>query len=220
MLQVMETFLIRNPMRFSSPLSRMATLAIGLSVACGGADRPAADSTAAAASTPAADTSHAGMSGMSGVSGMSGMAMTGNADHDFLRMMSDHHKGLIAMAHMTIEGKQAGTVMELARRMDAKQDVELDSMTTMLERDFRDSYAPKVVPEHQAMVDDLKARSGADYDRTFLRHVILHHEEAVKMIEQYLPTAKSPQLKAMAEKMKADQTNEIADLKQRLAKLG
>ena len=199
-------------MRYSSLLPTLA-LAV-TSAACStkdaaSTDSASRDSTAATASMP--DSSHAAMSGM---------AMTGNADQDFLRMMSDHHKGLIALAHMTMEGTQAVTVKALAKQMDAKQDKELDDMTTMLERDFKDAYAPKIMPEHQKMVDELKPKAGADYDRTFLHHVIMHHEEAVKMVDQYLPTAKSATIKAMAEKMKADQTKEIADLNQRLAKLG
>lgn len=66
------------------------------------------------------------------------------------------------------------------------------------------------------MVDELSGKSGADYGRTFLKNVIAHHEQAIKMIDDYLPKAKNPQVKAMAEKMKADQTKEIAEFQKKL----
>jgi uncharacterized protein (DUF305 family) len=155
------------------------------------------------------------------MAGMTGMAnMTGDADHDFLRMMSDHHKGLIQLAHMTKEMQGVGAATVDAAKMDAAQDKELDQMMTMLEKDFKDPYAPKVMAEHQAMADELKGKTGKDYERTFYQDVIKHHQEALKMIDEYLPKAKSTTLKRMAEKMKTDQTKEIAEFQQKVAKLG
>ena len=150
--------------------------------------------------------------------GMGAMAMTGDPDHDFLRMMTDHHKGMILMAHETIESEAKLGVKPIAARLDKEQDAEMDKMTTMLEQTFKDPYAPKVTADNQAMADQLKGKSGAEYDRTFLENVIKHHEQAVKMIDAYLPTAKLPELKKMAENMKAMQSAEITEFKKRLAK--
>ncbi len=146
--------------------------------------------------------------------------MTGDGDHDFLRMMSDHHKGLIQIAHMTKDRREKSPAVADAQKVDAAQDTELDHMVTMLEKDFKDPYSPKVVPEHQAMADALKPQTGTSYDRAFYQNVIKHHEEAISMIDAYLPTAKNPTVKQMAEKMRADQTREIAAFQQKLAKLG
>ncbi|MDQ6611065.1 MAG: DUF305 domain-containing protein [Gemmatimonadota bacterium] len=147
---------------------------------------------------------------------MGNMAMTGDADHDFLRMMTDHHKGLIRMAHETIESKDKLGVKPIAVKLDKEQDAEMDQMSTMLEKTFKDPYAPKVTPENQTMADELKGKTGAGYDRTFLQNVISHHEQSIKMIDAYLPNAKNPELKAMAEKMKAAQSQQIAELKKQV----
>ena len=196
--------------------------------ACAKGDRTA-DSAATTANAPAATTttsgdSVAGMQSMNKAGGIHDMAnmtnMTGDADHDFLRMMSDHHKGLVLLAHMTKDRKEGGLVAADARKLDAAQDKELDHMVTMLEKDFKDPYAPKVMPEHQAMADALKGKSGRDYDRTFYQNIITHHQEAITMIDDYLPKAKNAMLKPMAEKMKADQTKEIADFQRKVARLG
>lgn len=194
-----------------------AILAVTLTAACGKdadkADSDAQDSAAAATAVGAPmDTGMAGMSGMTG--------MTGNADQDFLRMMSDHHKGLIVMAHMTKDRKEGGTAVADATKLDAAQDMELDHMVTMLEKDFKDAYSPKVLPAHQAMAEALKSKTGKDYDRTFYQNIIQHHQEAIKMVDGYLPNAKNAMLKQMAEKMKADQTKEIADFQKKVTALG
>ena len=198
-----------------------AALVIVSAAACARTDRPA-DSAAAAASPPAM-TASMPRDGMAGhdMSAMQGMAnMTGNADHDFLRMMSDHHKGLIQIAHMTKERKAVGSANADATKLDAAQDKELDHMVTMLEQDFKDPYAPKVIAEHLALADELKAKSGKEYERTFYQDIIKHHQEAIKMVDDYLPKAKNAMLRQMAEKMKTDQAKEITEFQQKLAKLG
>jgi uncharacterized protein (DUF305 family) len=198
----------------------LATLAFGGAAACAKSDKPA--DTAATANAPATTTAISGDS-MAGhdTSGMQGMAnMTGNADHDFLRMMADHHEGLVVMTQMTENRKDVGTAAADAAKLDAAQSKQVAQMVTLLEKDFNDRYVPKVMPEHQAMVDDLKTKSGKEYERTFYQDIIKHHQEAIAMIDAYLPRAKNPMVKQMAEKMKAIQTRQIAEFQQELAKLG
>ena len=202
----------------ATAVSRAVTTTLMLAVAACSTAEKRADSTSAATTTssmPAAMPSDTGKAGMHGMAGM-----TGDPDHDFLRMMSDHHKGLIVLAHMTKDRKEGGVAVADAKKLDAKQDAELDQMMTALEKHYKDPYAPKVMAEHQAMADELKTKSGTEYDRTFLQDVIKHHEGALKLIDDYVPKATKPMLKTMAEQMKVDQTREIAQMKAQLAKLG
>ena len=156
---------------------------------------------------------------MKGMQGADSMAMTGDADHDFLRMMSDHHKGMIAMAHMTKERSDVGSAAADAKKIDAAQDKELDRMMTMLEKDYKDAYAPKVMPDNQAMADMMKGKKGTDYERAFYENTITHHQAAVTMVDAYLPKAKSAAIRQIAEKIKADQTKEIAEFQKKINKL-
>ena len=146
--------------------------------------------------------------------------MSRDADHDFLRMMSDHHKGLILLAHMTKERKDGGPAAADAKRLDTKQDEELDQMMNMLEKNYKDAYAPKAISAHRAMADDLKSRHGKEYDRTFYQDIVKHHKEAIKMIDDYLPRAKNEAVKQMAEKMKADRMKEIRDYEEKVLQTG
>jgi uncharacterized protein (DUF305 family) len=198
-------------------IALVLAFATACSKAGGRGDTTAASAPNATAIRTATDTA----SGTSAMAGAQGMAnMTGDADHDFLRMMSDHHKGLIQLVHMTQDRKDVGSAARDAAKLDAVQDKELDRMVTMLEKDFKDPYAPKAMPEHQAMATDLGTRSGREYERTFYQDIVKHHQEAIKMIDDYLPRAKNPTVKRMAEKMKADQTKEIAAFQQKVTAAG
>lgn len=216
--------------------NHMMTLAVAstmlVAAGCSSGDKSADSAAGGGAMTPSTTAvSSATMDSMPGMNtqaasgaqsgSMQGMAgMTGDPDHDFLRMMSDHHKGLIQIAHMTKDKKDVGTATADATKLDTKQDKDLDHMMTMLEKDFKDPYTPKVMPEHQQMADDLKAKSGKDYERTFYQDIIKHHQEAVKMVDDYLPKGKNAMLKGMAQTMKADQQKEIQEFQQKVAKLG
>ena len=202
-----------------------SALVLASLAACAKGEKAPDSTSASGASTPRTDTVAAAgtRDSMAGHTqgGMPGMAnMSGDADHDFLRMMSDHHKGLIQMAHMTKDRKERSPAVSDAMKMDAAQDKELDHMVTMLEKDFKDPYSPKVMPEHQAMADALKTQKGTEYDRTFYQNVITHHQEAITMIDAYLPKAGNPMVKQMAEQMKAAQTKEIRAFQQKVSKLG
>ena len=151
------------------------------------------------------------------MSGMNGMDSVETPDQQFLRMMSDHHKGILLMAHDAMERKGV-TVKPEAQKIDKAQDAELKRMVTMLKTDFKDEYTPKATPENQAMADALKQKSGAAYDTTFRENAISHHQEALQMIDRFLPTLTRPDLKGMAEKMKADQTREIVKFKSELGR--
>ncbi len=189
--------------------SRFATvLVLFFAVAC----RQKAEDTKVVAADSAATVS----SDSSGMGNMAGMSMTGDADRDFLRMMSDHHKGLIAMAHETMEAAR-GTPESRSdgSKLDAKQDGELEQMVKMLEANWKDPYEPKVMPMDQAAVDALKQESGRAYASMFYRNVVAHHRRAITMIDEYLPRAVRADVKAMAEQMKKDQLAEITEFERK-----
>ena len=220
-----------RPARFAIPRSVGAVVVCALALgACSSSDKKPADSAGAAGppTTIAAADSMSNMGGMkmdstNRMSGMKmdstgkmgGMAMTGDPDRDFLRMMSDHHKGLVEMAHMTKEQKPASSAVPDATKLDTKQDAELDKMQTMLEKTFKDPYTPKVTADNQAMADQLRGKTGPDYARTFYQNIVKHHQQALTMIEEYLPKSKNATVKQMAEKMKTDQTKEIAEFQKK-----
>ena len=222
---------VQLPKRMSAAVA-LAALAATAACARKSDDRAGTDTTAATTTTRDTSMGNAmgGMSrdSMANMPGMMSMPpedraqmrMTGNPDQDFLRMMSDHHKGLIAMAHLSTEGEKKGSAAAQAdaRKLDTKQEAELDTMQTMLTRQFEDSYDPKIMPSNQAMVDQLKGQSGAAFDRTFYNNVVMHHQQAIRMIDEFLPKLKDAKIRQMAERMKRDQQRELPEFQQKAAK--
>lgn len=144
--------------------------------------------------------------------------MTHGADQQFLRMISDHHLGMIQMAHAAMHQPGASAeVRAKAQEIDRKQHAEARQMAAMLERDFGDRYEPKVMPDNQQMVERVRQAQGAAVDRTFYETVIAHHQEGVQMVGKQLPHLTNPEIRQMAEQMTSDQQREIGELQQKIA---
>jgi uncharacterized protein (DUF305 family) len=56
-------------------------------------------------------------------------------------------------------------------------------------------------------------KPSGDPDAHFAMMMSIHHQAAIEMAQTYVASGKDPKLKAMAEKMIADQKREISELK-------
>lgn len=193
------------------------TLAVMVAVpACARSDKSGAtDSAAAPAATPAADTAMAGMDH----STMAGMdhGPAKDADHDFLRKMVDHHESLIVMMDDAMERASSATAKADARKLHEKQHQERDRMVELIKASYGETHTPMVMPGAKAMNDSLRQKSGAAHDRDMYRHLVMHHQEGVKMIDDFLPRLKRAEVREMASRMRADQAKEIQDFQRKQA---
>lgn len=173
--------------------------------ACSKTDSPAADTTAAAGTGGA-------------MADMPGMSPTParDANQEFLRMMVDHHEGMVAMADTAAKKAASADVRSEATKMRAKQKDEQQKMLDMLRTQYSENKMPMVTAENASMVTMLAGASGAVFDRQFREHVIMHHQEAIKMVDEFQSRLTDAQLKQMAEKMKSDQTKEVAEMRRKL----
>lgn len=183
------------------------TLALVALAACGKGEEGNHDSAAIAAALPKPYVTDSGSA-----------AVQGEGDKAFLEQMSDHHAGLVQMAYVT-----RGKTSEPETRKDAdllhqKQQAEQDSMVAMLQRDFKEAYTPKVMPQHKVLVDSLEKLRGRALAKGFYDMTVQHHQEGVAMIDHFLPSLTNATVKAMAERMKADQQKEIADFQAKAPK--
>ncbi|MDQ3674369.1 MAG: DUF305 domain-containing protein [Gemmatimonadota bacterium] len=183
-----------------------APIALLALAACGKADSRDSDSLAVAGAT--ADT-------MSTMPGMSNTPAR-DADQEFMRMMVDHHEGMVAMADTAAKKAATADVRSDATKMRSKQKEEQQKMQGMLKAQYNDDKMPMVTPGNASMVSMLAGASGSAFDRSFREHVIMHHEEGIKMIDQFSPRLMNAELKQMATKMKTDQAREIAELRRKL----
>lgn len=183
-------------------LSLMAAAAVG----CAKGDEAATDTSAAAAATTAPD---------SGMGGMNRPAAR-DADQEFLRMMADHHEGMIQMGNAAMTKGSTPAVQGDAHMMHTMQMDEQKKMMGMLQTSYGESPMPMLMPSNKAMMDALGTKTGPDYDRAFYLNVIAHHEEAVKMVNDMMPKLANTEVKQMAQMMKDHQVKEIAALKKKV----
>ncbi|HEX8431594.1 MAG TPA: DUF305 domain-containing protein [Longimicrobium sp.] len=194
--------------------SIVAPIGVALLAACssGGdgeqATANASDTTQVAAPAPAAPVGGA-MAGM-----QHGPAK--DADQEFLRMMVDHHQGLLQMAQQVMERGSTDEVKAEAQALVRKQEPEQKEMLAILQREYQDNHQPTVMPSNRAMLDSLATKSGADYDMAFRMNVIAHHREGIQMTDQILPRLTRPEVKSMAEASKADQAKDIQQLESKM----
>lgn len=140
-----------------------------------------------------------------------------DADHEFLRMMVDHHEGLIEMASAAMTKASQSSTQGDAHQLHTKQEQDQQRMLAMIRTQYNDSIAPMVLPSNRAMIDSLAGKSGQSYDTTFYRNVIVHHEDGVRMIDQHLAHLSTPEVRQMAERMKTEQQREIAEFRRKVS---
>lgn len=194
-----------------------AVLAMSAVAACSGGAKDAASDRAAVTSDTAAGTMSDSMAGVDH-SKMPGMSTTPakDADQEFLRVMVDHHEGMTQMLDPALQKASSQTAKADAKKVHDKQHQEQEQLVAMLKRSYNETKQPMVTQNDQSMVDDLKnSPAGAAFDKKMYEHMVMHHQAALQMIDQFLPRLTKPELKQMAEKMRADQQKEIQEFQRK-----
>jgi uncharacterized protein (DUF305 family) len=142
-----------------------------------------------------------------------------DADHEFLRMMSDHHEGLEVMGADAMNRAVDDSVKTAAHNLHTKQAAQQDTMVAMIQRMYNEQHAPTIMPKNAAQADSLQQMSGADADRYFLRTTIAHHQEGIGMIDRFLPRFTKPEVRQMAERMREEQQRETQELQGKLSQM-
>ncbi|MFW0794211.1 DUF305 domain-containing protein [Gordonia sp. CPCC 205515] len=145
------------------------------------------------------------------------------ADVTFLTMMIPHHQQAIEMADLVPTRTDNPEVTALAARIKAAQQPEIDQMTQQLAAwgvDAPDSGEHDMSGHGSMpgmMTDDemaaMRDATGATFDRLWLEGMIRHHEGAIGMANAELADGQDPTTKALANRIKLDQTAEIAQMK-------
>ncbi|CCH30294.1 DUF305 domain-containing protein [Actinosynnema sp. NPDC047251] len=150
----------------------------------------------------------------------------GEADLKYVASMIVHHRQALEMSALAPERARNETVKGLASRIHDTQGPEIGAMEQW-RRQFAEN-APAhghngSLPEvdHGSMpgmaTDEqlaaLKAASGTDFDRLFLRLMIAHHEGALTMAVDLLSSGSDVRVEEMANDVVASQSDEIARMK-------
>ncbi|MEI7931495.1 MAG: DUF305 domain-containing protein [Alphaproteobacteria bacterium] len=164
------------------------------------------------------------------MAGMSGKAVVylGDPDVDFVNLMIPHHQGAVDMARTELKYGTDPKVRDLASRIEAAQQPQIDQMTHWR---LAHPVSPSVDAEaakqalnlaNDHMMKDMHhgPKTGgappAAPDRQFLHMMSPHHQGAVDMGEVELKYGKDPEIRALAQAINEAQRREIAEM----AKLG
>ena len=166
-----------------------------------------------------------------------------SADVEFLAGMVPHHQQAVQMAAMAQDRASSPEVKTLAAKIEAAQGPEIEQMEGWLKEWGEETGEPGDSGDDMGGMDhgsddsgsddsgsghdmggmmdeddmsSLKGGSGTNFDRMFLQMMIRHHEGAVEAAKSVQENGKSAEVKALAEKIEADQTAEITQMKQLL----
>lgn len=150
-------------------------------------------------------------------------AQFNDADVTFAQSMIPHHEQAVEMATMAQERASGTEVKQFAEKIEAAQGPEIDTMTRWLE-DWGQEVSPDSEGEmdhsdgdmsgmmSDADMESLGTASGAEFDQMFLEMMIEHHTGAIEMAKTEQQDGENPDAIALAEKIEADQTAEIAQM--------
>jgi uncharacterized protein (DUF305 family) len=158
-----------------------------------------------------------------------------DADVTFAQSMIPHHQQAVQMAKMATMKASSPEVKQLADKIEAAQGPEIDTMTGWLkdwgkkvpsgsmsgmdhDMDDMDSTGSGDMPGMMTDADmkKLDGARGAGFDRMFLTMMTEHHTGAIEMAKTEQTDGKNADAVALAKKIEADQTAEIAEMKQLL----
>jgi uncharacterized protein (DUF305 family) len=153
------------------------------------------------------------------------------ADVTFAQNMIPHHQQAVEMSELAESRASDPQVKNLAGKIKAAQAPEIEQMTTWL-NDWGEpvpststaghgmhggTHRASPSAEMPGMMTDqdmaaLEQASGNEFEKMFLEMMIRHHQGAVQMADTEIDEGQNPGAKGLAEKIKADQNAEIAQM--------
>jgi uncharacterized protein (DUF305 family) len=213
-------------MRINRKMSvAVAAGALALVAACGGnGDAMAGHEGMGAGSAPATTAGSVPAT----TAGAQPSATFNDADVMFAQMMIPHHEQAVEMAELAPERAADPEIKELAAKIKAAQDPEIQAMKGWL------TGWGKAAPEggmghdmpgvmsgvmSEEDMTKLKAAKGAQFDKLFAQQMIAHHNGAIEMARTEQSSGTNPEAKELAKTIEATQQAEVEQLQKILDRL-
>lgn len=147
------------------------------------------------------------------------------ADIEFAQGMIPHHQQAIKMADMALMNAESPQVKDLARRIKDAQAPEIETMQAWLQKWGKEMPSGMSSQMSSGMMSekemsDLKAATGAEFDRMFLTMMKRHHQSAIDMAQTELDGGQNSDAKKLARTIVDTQQAEIGEIDKLLATMG
>ena len=162
------------------------------------------------------DTSSADYQMMAGVQGE-------EYDRLFLANMISHHMGAVDMANLALKSAKHQEVKDLANAIISAQTTEIASMVSWQKTWGYPASSGTAMMDHSAMgmedtnagmMNALSNKTGDDFDKAFLKEMIMHHQSAIDMSASGVTNAKHQEVKDLTVAISTAQKKEIRQMRQ------
>ncbi len=146
-------------------------------------------------------------------------------DEAYIADMLAHHEGALNMSEQAMAVTAHEEIRTLASNIVQSQSTELIKMRTwQKEWGYKETMSAghgshggagmDMGGDMVEMQNKLQGLKGEEYDKEFLKQMILHHEQAVEMSQYAATNAKHQEIKDLASAVISAQTKEIEQMKQ------
>jgi uncharacterized protein (DUF305 family) len=147
-----------------------------------------------------------------------------DADVMFAQMMIPHHQQAVEMAELADSRASDQEVKDLAAKIKAAQDPEIQTMQGWLETWGKPMPSggmnhgmPGIMSEQD--MNKLEAAKGAAFDKQFVRLMTAHHKGAIEMARTEQSQGANPQAKELAKTIESAQQAEVTQMQKILDRL-
>lgn len=131
-----------------------------------------------------------------------------SADAEFLDKMTRHHQSRIEMMKMADSKAHTSSVKKITKKMENEQSKDIVVMQKMRNKFFSSEEQSSEIPKKMDMTS-LEQASGKKFDEQYLDMMAQHHQDGIKMIEEYKSKFTNSSVKKFAEKTEKNQKAEI-----------
>lgn len=144
-------------------------------------------------------------------------------DKNYIGNMIAHHEGAIEMAKIAQSNAKHAELKALASKIIASQKTEVDQMLNWQKAWGYPSTSGANMQDHSAMGmmnmmtianDELKTKTGDEFDATFIDLMIKHHQDAIDMSLPGPNNALRQEVKDLAQSIITAQSNEVQQMKE------
>lgn len=132
----------------------------------------------------------------------------------FMENMVDHHNMALEMARICLTNAVHSELQTMCAQVIGAQQEEIATLQSWLSTWYGIAgYQPKMSARDMKQMDQLSALSGAEFEITFMRQLIRHHQQATVRAAVCTERASHPELVDMCEEIIEMQSAEIVQLR-------